>query len=217
VLGLAASRLAESYNRPVFLYGRNEAGDWKGSCRTAGQLNVVELMRAASLGEPLFTDLGGHMAAGGFSISPEIAPSGVEGLQQILSSRLLAAYEGIAKAPTEVGLEADLEIGLDEVTPGVWQELEQLAPFGAGHPKPVFKLAGVKPAKVKTFGTGGIHLELGFKKENGIMVKAVGFFDVYPHLELEAGDTIHLLATLEKSYFGGRAELRLRIVDINPA
>ena len=62
----------------------------------------------------------------------------------------------------------------------------------------------------KFFGNGTKHLELAFPHIDLGAVKAIKFFapDILP-----AGDRIDLLATLEKSYFRGRPELRLRIVD----
>src|SRR3989344_1693637 len=69
VLGLAASRLVEEFRRPVFLWGRNGRGEIKGSCRSDGTVNIVELMKLAhSQADDLFLNYGGHAQAGGFSL-----------------------------------------------------------------------------------------------------------------------------------------------------
>ena len=74
---------------------------------------------------------------------------------------------------------------------------------------------------MKEFGKGDRkHLELAFKKGNGQVVKAIGFFmtaELFKNKKgemIKIGDEIDLVATMEKSLFGGRVDLRLRIVDV---
>lgn len=206
VLGLAASKLVEKFNRPVFLWGGSN-GEVKGSCRSDGTLNLVELMRGLSDG--FFAAFGGHALAGGFSLSS----SKIEKLE----AELLKAYQQAEKLTPEEKIKSDATISIDDITERAWRIVEQLAPFGAGNPKPIFYLPSLEIYKAKTFGNGGIHLELSFKKENGEMVCAVGFFtssDKFKGVTLEAGEKINLTATLEKSFFKSSPEIRLRIVDI---
>jgi single-stranded-DNA-specific exonuclease len=44
LVGLAANKLAEEYNRPAFLWGKDGNGMFKGSCRSGGDVSVVRLM-----------------------------------------------------------------------------------------------------------------------------------------------------------------------------
>ncbi len=211
VLGLGASRLVENrYQRPVFVWGSN-GDEIKGSCRSDGSVNLVDLMRVAG-GEDFFTAFGGHAMAGGFSISLEKVGE--------LEERLLKAYKKIEKLEKVGEIKPDAVISIDDVSEYAWHLLEQLAPFGTGNPKPVFSLPNIEIAQAKTFGNGGIHLELGFAKSNGTVVCAIGFFtalDKFKNVKLEVGNKINLTATLEKSYFKRQPELRLRIVEITPA
>ena len=219
VLGLGASRLVENrYQRPVFVWGSN-GDEIKGSCRSDGSVNLVDLMREADLpaeasakAEGFFTAFGGHAMAGGFAISLEKVGE--------LEARLLKAYKKIEKIKKPEQVEPDAVISIDDVSEYAWHLLEQLAPFGTGNPKPVFSLPNIEIAQAKTFGNGGIHLELGFAKSNGTIVCAIGFFtalDKFKNVKLEVGNRINLTATLEKSYFKRQPELRLRIVEITPA
>ena len=50
VLGLLASRLVEDYRRPAFVWGRGEEIELKGSCRSDGTVNMVEMMNGVSEG-----------------------------------------------------------------------------------------------------------------------------------------------------------------------
>ncbi|MCC6290709.1 single-stranded-DNA-specific exonuclease RecJ [Candidatus Nomurabacteria bacterium] len=207
VLGLAASKLAEKFGRSVFVWGGNN-GEVKGSCRSDGTINLVELMRAAG-GAEFFTAFGGHAAAGGFSLA--------SGKVDELGPKLLAASKQVPKFVKAEEKNFDATVSLDEIGEEVWKTLEQLAPFGEGNPKPIFHFPNLEIVRAKTFGNGGIHLELSFKKTSGEIVCAIGFFtamDKFKNVTLEVGRKIDLLATLEKSYFKTKPEIRLRIVDI---
>jgi single-stranded-DNA-specific exonuclease len=68
LLGLVANGIAEEYERPVFLWGREGNETLKGSCRAGGKTSVNDLMHAAT---DAFIEFGGHAASGGFSIAPE--------------------------------------------------------------------------------------------------------------------------------------------------
>ena len=95
-----------------------------------------------------------------------------------------------------------------------------MAPFGTGNKKPLFAFRNIKLEGIKEFGKEKNHLELQFKKENGSPMNAMGFFmngETFKNKDgekLKVGNVIDLVATVEKSMFRGRAELRLRIVDI---
>ncbi len=223
VLGLAASRLGEKYNAPVFVWSKNGKGEVKGSCRSNGSVNVVELMRATN-SDNFFVDLGGHAMAGGFTLAV--------GKESELEARLISAYEKVAKEEVVEEIMIDAELGIDEVKEETYRVIEQLAPYGMGNPKPVFLFRNVPIITARGFGNGGIHLELSFKKTNGQPVNAIGFFSCTPDergefdathghrfhgVILESGSRVNLLANFEKSFFKYKPDLRLRIVDIQPA
>lgn len=207
VLGLAANRILEKYYRPVFLWGKADAHEIKGSCRSDGSIDLVKFMKSV---DDYFVGFGGHALAGGFSILPENLES--------LEREILKSYEKAEKMENGFAvLEIDSKFSLDDVNWKNWNIVEGFAPFGIENPKPIFLFENIKIDEVKKFGNGGIHLELSFKKTSGDFVKAIGFFmtpDKFKDVSLEEGKSIDLAATMEKSMFRGTPELRLRIVDI---
>ncbi len=210
VLGLAAARLAEKYGRPTFLWGKNGHGLIKGSCRSNGLVDIVALMREAG-GEKLFTNFGGHAAAGGFSVSPKQVAA--------LTFKLNKAYATLVEGrelPSEELL-LDAELLLDRVDEATCRLLESLAPWGVEYPKPLFFLPRLHVKSNRLFGGDKTHLELELLDGN-YRAKAIGFFlgNKYDEI-LRDSKLIDLAAHLETSYFRGRAELRLRIVDLRPA
>lgn len=204
VLGLAASRLVEERRQPVFLWGKNGNGTLKGSCRSDGTVNIVELMKLADeLGGGLFANYGGHAQAGGFAIAPERLAE--------LEPSLNAAYAELEKLPSAgTDLFYDLELPWDIISHDTHSVLDRLAPFGVDNHKPVFYFPKLPLAGKKFFGNGTRHLELAFPHADLGTVKAIKFFapDILPK-----SSSVDLLATLEKSFFRSRPELRLRIVD----
>jgi single-stranded-DNA-specific exonuclease len=215
LLGLVANTLAEEFGKPAFLWGRDGDNVIKGSCRSGGTVSVVDIMHKVPAG--IMLQYGGHSASGGFAVANEAIHH--------LDDHLNSAFDLLAKemADGKVLIEPDyidMEITLDEANWNNYAEIEKLAPFGVGNKKPVFIFKDIKIFGIKEFGKEKNHLELAFKKENGQAIKAIGFFmdmESFKNREggfLKIGDTIDLIATMEKSLFGGRTELRLRIVDV---
>jgi len=205
VLGMTASRLVEKYNRPVFLWGKAGAKEIKGSARSDGSINLVDLMKM--LPENILKEYGGHAMAGGFSVS--------EGKIGDLEKEIRAAFAKIPKKETDSEiLHIDKELKIDEVNEETYAAVEKLSPFGADNPKPVFLFFDLEIANVHKFGNGGVHLQLNFKKSDGSIVSAISFFPNEIVSRLVDGQRIDLAATLEKSFFRAQPELRLRIVDI---
>lgn len=207
VLGIVASKIAEEYKRPVFVWGSDGSDMLKGSCRSWGNANLVDIM--SSLPIESLTNFGGHAGAGGFSIShSEI---------HFLEERILEVY---SEEETEnIGKEDEAEaiIDIDDVTNNNYSVIEKLAPFGAGNPKPKFLFKKLPIFAIKEFGKEKNHLELIFKNSRGTQIKAIAFFKTRDSFNpvLEAGNDINLIATFEKNSFAGRNELRLRIVDVS--
>jgi len=168
-------------------------------------MNVVALMHET---REHFLEHGGHAFAGGFSVSHEEIHT--------LEVNLLEALKDLPRETTEETHEVDLELALGEVNEHTWKELKQFAPFGEANPKPVFLFKDVIIETAHEFGKEKNHLELVLKGAQGGKVKAIEFFKTKDDYEipLEPGEKVSVVATVEKSFFGRRPEVRLRIVDI---
>ena len=206
VLGIIASKIVEEYKRPVFVWGSDGSDELKGSCRSYGGVDLVELMN--SLPENSLSGFGGHKGAGGFSVSHNEI--------HFLEDRILQVYkEGeIEEVSHSEGAEASINI--DDVTNANMNVIEKLAPYGVGNPKPTFLFKDISISGVKEFGKEKNHLELSFLNSRGKIIKAIAFFKTRESYscKISTGEKINLVATFEKSTFGGRTELRLRIVDV---
>lgn len=206
VLGLVAGKICDEYACPVFVWGKDDNDMIKGSCRSNGSVSVVELMTETS---DYFLGFGGHEQAGGFTIHSEK----VHFLEEALSN----SFQKVKKVVAENEVNYDAKINLKDVNMKTWREIEKMAPFGFGNPKPIFLFEGVKIENIKKFGKNGSgeHLEITFRDDKS-EVKAISFFSGLESFKvpLTEGLPVNLLATFDLSRFRGREELRLRIVDI---
>ncbi|OHA58831.1 MAG: single-stranded-DNA-specific exonuclease RecJ [Candidatus Vogelbacteria bacterium RIFOXYD1_FULL_44_32] len=221
VLGLAAARISEKYGRTVFVWAKNGNGEIKGSCRSDGKVNVVELMTLA--GKPkFFRDFGGHAFAGGFSLPAENLVK--------LEKKLLEAYKKMTKTVVVEEEEADLKISLADIGWAMQKEIEKIGPYGLDFPKPVFWLENLAIVSAKAFGKTGGHVEIVFKDNEDNKISAIAFFacdsgcdlsydsgHIWPGVNLAPGRRVDMLANIEKSTFKNRPELRLRVVDLRQA
>lgn len=207
ILGLVAGKIVEEFGKPAFVWGKEGSEHIKGSCRSDGSVNLVELMQLLPPGA--VTEFGGHAGAGGFSAAGDEI--------HFLEERLATAYEKVTKIEMDAGAERDYEttLSLDDVGVRTFAEIDRLAPFGAGNPKPVFLFQNISVADARTFGKAKDHLELRFVDSRGRSVKAIQFFKTPDdYAVLAEQKPINLYAFIEKSVFGRREEVRLRIVDV---
>lgn len=209
VLGLVATRLVEQYQKPIFVWGVEGGEIIKGSCRSDGSVNLVELMR--KIPKQILIDYGGHEMAGGFSVVHEKI--------HFLEDELVKAYNVIKKAENEIinkDIFIDKEMSLKEVIMENYSQIERLAPFGEGNPKPIFMFRDLKIEEIRIFGKNKNHLELLLMDDNKDKIKAISFFSNAESFKipLEDGKKINLVANFELSRWNGNADLRLRVVDI---
>ncbi len=207
ILGLVAGKVMDEFDRPVFVWGREGTnGDTvvKGSCRSNGAVNVVQLMETA---KEHFIDFGGHELAGGFSVTQESV--------HFLEEKLCVIFETMEKGVISAS-SIDATLTLSDINEKTSAMITQLAPFGLGNPKPTFLFQNVTVKRIKLFGKEKNHLELALADASAPEKIAIAFFADENSFSkpIQIGDSINLIATLEKSYFAGRTTIRLRIVDI---
>jgi single-stranded-DNA-specific exonuclease len=208
ILGLIASALAETFEKTVFVWGREGGGNLKGSVRSDGTINAVELMR--SLPEDTLIGFGGHERSAGFSIELDK----VDLLEDLLNKHTETFSLGETR---EVGVrQYDYTLSPDDLEEKLFEEVLTLAPFGVGFEKPIFRIEDVKIISIKEFGKGKNHLELVIAGHGGLKIHSIGFFMTRKsfNLEIEEGSVITLYGSLEKSYYRREPEYRIRIEHI---
>jgi single-stranded-DNA-specific exonuclease len=144
VIGIVASRLVERYNMPVVLIAGTD-GLWKGSGRS---IPAFDLHAALGSCSGLLERFGGHRAAAGLSIRPELVERFAEAFAA-QAERTLLPQE---LTPTTV-VDAVLPRGA-RLTLDLCQELGRLAPFGLGNPDVTLLAPGCELGDLATVGDG---------------------------------------------------------------
>jgi len=214
LLGLVASGIADEYERPVFLWGREGSDVLKGSCRGGpGGIHVVDLMQAS--GDAL-AHSGGHAAAGGFEVLPEKIAE--------LEARLNEAFHTLPPPKEDERFSrADAHIAPGEATRELLSKISRLAPYGMGNPKPTLVMRDVTISSVSWFGKSGEHLRIrvepGKLEFQGQELEGIAFYatrDLGSGIKkLEARSTVTLLVHLEQDLFTRGQPVRLRLVAIS--
>jgi single-stranded-DNA-specific exonuclease len=130
VIGIVASKLVETFEVPAVIFtNAEEDGVIKASARSAGELNIFELLEQC---KDLFIKFGGHKAAAGLSMKKEnffLFKERMNSLLKVLPPALRTKTSSF-----------DVELGLEEIDSRLVKDLERLEPFGPGHEKPVFRM-----------------------------------------------------------------------------
>jgi len=212
LLGLVANSLAEEYERPVFLWGREGSTTAKGSCRAGRKgVSVVELMARA---EDIFVEAGGHAASGGFTLKDDAVFT--------FEERLCTAYATLSPISlTDSVSLADHAITAADELSTLLIRTEKLAPFGMENPKPVFALQDCVVTQVSWFGKGEEHLRVRVTRDDGFNcteIEAITFFARRElgkdHERLVTGKPATILGTLERDTYTRGQPVRMRLVSI---
>jgi single-stranded-DNA-specific exonuclease len=163
VVGIVASRLVERFHRPVVLIAGGEDGEWTGSGRSIPAFDLHGALAACAghLGR-----WGGHRAAAGLSIRPE----NVEAFAEAFAAHAAGA---LTEADLEPVLRVDAVADGRELTLGLCEELERLAPFGLGNPNVTLLAVGCELSELGAVGEGK-HLKLAVTA-NGARSGAIAF------------------------------------------
>ncbi len=201
VIGIVASRLADSYGVPTVMICLD--GDMgKGSCRTVGDFNLYEALTECS--EHLL-GYGGHASAAGLTIDRK-------SLEKFRTS-LMSYYSGLpsvheAVLECEIEIETARELSCENV-----EALSKLEPFGSGNVRPTFYMSGVRVEQVIPIG-GGKHVKLEVSKGGGAQMSCVFFGASAEEFEHRAGNIVDLAFTALINEFRGRRNVQLNLTDI---
>ena len=210
MIGIVAGRLAEKYHRPVIMISLDQVSGrpGTGSARTAGGLDLHQALSAC--GEHLVS-FGGHAAAAGLKIEE----SKVEAFRADFCDHVAGE---VSEANRVAEVRIDAEAPFSQLTLRTVEQIEQMAPFGAGNPRPVLCASRVALAEPpKRMGGGERHLSARLS-QHGVVMRSVAFGQGDWAEELE-----QLNGPLDVAYrpvindFRGRRNVELHIVDWRPS
>lgn len=206
VIGIVAGRIAERYNRPTIIISLDELGvkPGMGSARSACGLDLYQALSAC---EEHLVSFGGHVAAAGLSIN--------EAEVEAFRSAFFEFAENETNGKDRIAeICIDVEAPLSQLTARVVKQIEQLAPFGEGNPRPVLCASGVTLAeKPRRMGGGDRHLAVKLcQHQTALRAVAFGKGEWADDLE-QAGAPIDIVFRPVINEFRGWQNVELHLLD----
>jgi single-stranded-DNA-specific exonuclease len=207
LIGIVASRLVDTYARPVLLIALRDGAVAQGSGRSFGGFPLHEALAACS---DVLLSHGGHASAAGFKLEP----ASVDLFRQRFCEAAARHFSAGAPSPRLV---IDAEVPFASLTPGLLESMTRLEPYGAGNPEPVFLAGGLQvvgePRKV---GGGERHLSFRVRQQNKEL-RAIAFSMADRAEELmSAGGQCCLAFTPRINEWQGWRNVELQVRDLQP-
>ncbi|WP_425078002.1 single-stranded-DNA-specific exonuclease RecJ [Ruegeria denitrificans] len=206
VVGIVASRLKETANRPAIVIGF-DGDEGKGSGRSVSGVDLgASIQRLAA--EGLLVKGGGHKMAAGLTVMRDKLEPAMERLSELLAKQ--GAGQG---GPADMKLDGALMPGAATVE--LVEQIEQAGPFGAGAPAPRYAIPDLQVRFAKRVGETHLKLSLSDGMGGGLDAIAFGAFDgpMGERLSNHGGARFHFAGRLEVNTWGGRQSVQLRLED----
>jgi single-stranded-DNA-specific exonuclease len=203
VIGIAASKIAERFNRPcVVLSIDGEMAHGSGR-----SIEAYHLLNGLTACADLFEKFGGHSHAAGITIRPER----IAEFRRRLNEHAAACLK---PEDLEPSVNIDLELSPESVTFALARELEALEPFGAGNPRPVFLTRNLRslsePVVIKDR-----HLKLRLAGPQNRPLEAVWWNCIETTGQTpDLKGSIELAYTIETNVWNGDYRMQLNVLDL---
>ncbi len=200
VIGIAASRLTETFNVPAIMICLD--GDkGKGSCRSSGGFNLFEALSACS---EYLEGFGGHALAAGLTIKRENIPA---------FTKAIGEYYLSTPGEAEKTLDIDLCVDSPELlTMNCVEDLELMEPCGTGNARAMLCMTRAYLNSLSPIG-GGRHLRLLVEKF-GHSYECVFFSRTAEDLGIQVGDWVDIAFYPQINEFRSRRSVQLLLSDL---
>ena len=166
VIGIVASKLVETYKKPVFIIGiRGDTAT--GSARSFGDFSAADAVRAA---DDIVLRGGGHSAAAGVTLETAQIPAFRRRVNEFYDSLNLTDQVRFLQPS------ADVEIkDFTEITEELVEQIARMEPFGNGNPEPILKIAHAVVAGVRRMGANGQHVKIALRDAGEKTLQVLAF------------------------------------------
>jgi single-stranded-DNA-specific exonuclease len=202
VIGIAASRVAEHFNRPAIILTESN-GLAVGSARSIRGFDIHEAIEQCS---DLLENFGGHTFAAGLSMEIENVDKFAQRFESIASEHLTEE-----QLVHQVDISAILD--LKDITPAFWNILRQFAPFGPGNRSPVFATKNVEDIGYSKLLHGN-HLKLAIKQNGSDNFYGIAFKRGDDLEKVKTKQPFHICYKIEENNWKEKSYLQLMIKDL---
>ena len=202
VIGVVASRLVDKFGTPVFIgtYEDEDQTQIRGSARGIPEFNIFDSLEYC---HDLLEKFGGHKAAGGFSLAAENLTAFRERLSEF-------AHQCLEPEQLKPLVKIDATADFTQLTRHLYQQVDELQPWGIGNEEPIFLSQTVTVAEQKVIGNN--HLKLKLRQminEQPVEKSAIAwrFGDYFP-----LPKQIDIAYKLRENHWQGKMSLELELL-----
>lgn len=199
VIGIIASRIRERLRRPCAVIAWS-GSEGKGSARSVPGLDLIGHLRQSP---ELFSALGGHAGAAGFSLKRTDARRLSQTLSQGLPNGTLG--QRFFDEPFDLLVDDKMDVM------SLWGQLREWEPFGRAFEAPRFLVRG-RIDRVRRIGSESQHVQLTLVDHS---VRAVAFGMGRRVEGILQGDPVRFVATLETNRYRGVESPQWRIAALD--
>ena len=207
VVGIAASRLIETYYRPTIVLTASDEGFISGSARSVAGYNIYDAIDSC---RDLLTHFGGHAFAAGVTMP-------LQHLEEF--KRRLEDYVARTIRPQQLQptIDVEQEISFEDITPQFYNVIKHLEPFGPDNPRPVFVTHHlINNRYTRKIGKDNVHLHLDLT-DTRLAMEGIAFNkgDWAPYIQ--NGNPVDVCYTIEENTYNNRTTLQMRVLDLKEA
>lgn len=206
VVGIAASRLTETFYRPTIVLTRGEGNVLTGSARSVGGFDIYCAIDSC---RDLLTNFGGHQFAAGLSLREDNLEKFKCRFEQYVS-------EHIRPDQLKPTLHVETEIAFADIDKPFFNILRHMEPFGPENPRPIFVTRRIINNRyTKRVGKNGEHLRLDITDRTAA-ISGIAFGKGDLALYLQNGNSADVCYELEENTFNGLTSVQMMVLDIKP-
>ncbi len=210
IVGLVATRLTQTFQKPSFVGSISEEGIVVGSARAPQGWggNLVDILGQAAL---YFHRFGGHANASGFEYA--------YAQKSEIESALTVAFSKMAEIDkTLEPMLYDIDIEFDQITPQFMNWIDLLGPFGQSFEAPLFRVlhAQILDIKVLRGGHRRLQIESQGKVREALLFSPTEAQVTQLNSTLKDNFLVDLLVEIQWNYFQNRKRVQLLIKEIRP-
>ena len=205
VIGIAASKLMETYYRPTIVFTSSD-DFFVGSARSVNGFNIHDAIGKC---KEFVLQYGGHKYAAGVKIKKSQYKDFKDKFEEVVSST-------IDKSMTSKKVAIEGEIELEEITPKFYRILKQFAPFGPGNKRPIFSAKNLRDTGyAKVVGQENTHLKFNLTQQNSSKIyNAIGFSLAGKYPTILNKKIFNAAFTVDENYWNGKKNIQLKVIDI---
>ncbi len=203
IVGIIAGRIANKFGKPTGIFQKNDDLS-KGSFRSAGEINIVEVLEESSM---YLEKYGGHKAAAGAVIKNKNISNFIN-----LASNIVAKKTNNKKLESKII--ADLKINLNDISIELADKIEKFEPFGEGNKEPIFWIDNLIILEARAIGNNKKHLKLTVKEVNSAKsIDVIGFGFGNDLKEIKNQSIIKIMANIQKNEWNGNCTAQLNMIS----